>query len=304
MKVTLTGATGLIGRRLVAELTRRGDEVTVLSRSPDGAREALGVDAVAWDPSSGPAPTEALAGRDAVVHLAGEPVDQRWSDDAKRRIRDSRVIGTTNLVAGIRAADPRPGALISASAVGLYGPHGDELVTEDTPPATGFLGDVVAAWEAAAEEAAELGVRVVKLRTGIVLDKDGGALKAMLPPFKAGIGGPVAGGAQYTPWVHLDDVVGMYLTAIDDESWRGAINVSAPEPVTNKAFSKALGHALGRPAVAPIPAFALKLLYGEMADIVTTGQRAVPERARVLGYDFRHPDLDEALRSALGKRAA
>jgi uncharacterized protein (TIGR01777 family) len=299
MRVTVTGATGLIGRRLVAELRRRGDEVTVLSRDPDKASSRLGVEAVAWNATEEPAPVAALAGRDAVVHLAGEPVAQRWNDEVKRRIHDSRVAGTHNLVAGLREADPRPKVLISASGVGYYGPHGDERVTESDPAAGDFLGQLCVEWEGAADAAGELGLRVAYVRTGIALDGSGGALKTMLPPFKLGVGGPVAGGEQYMPWIHVDDLVGMYLAALDGDDWRGALNGAAPEPVTQKAFAKALGRALHRPAVAPVPRFALKLLMGEMAEIATTGVRAVPERPLALGYTFRHPDLDEALRSAL-----
>lgn len=299
MKVTATGATGLIGTRIVSELKARGDEVTVLSRDPERAREALGVEALRWDPMQGPAPAEAFAGRDGVVHLAGEPVDQRWNEDSKRRIDASRETGTRNLVEGLRAAQPRPGVLVSASAVGYYGPHGDELVDEATPPAHDFLGEVTQHWEAQARAAEELGMRVVLMRTGIVLDGEGGALKSMLPPFKLGVGGPIAGGRHYMPWIHAADVAGMYLAALDDEHWSGPVNVTAPEPVTNKAFSKALGRALHRPAVAPIPAFAVKALFGEMSEILVTGMRAVPVRAQQLNYPFRHPELDEALRSAL-----
>lgn len=299
MKVTATGATGLIGTRIVSELKARGDEVTVLSRDPERAREALGVEALRWDPMQGPAPAEAFAGRDGVVHLAGEPVDQRWNEDSKRRIDASRETGTRNLVEGLRAAQPRPGVLVSASAVGYYGPHGDELVDEATPPAHDFLGEVTQHWEAQARAAEELGMRVVLMRTGIVLDGEGGALKSMLPPFKLGVGGPIAGGRHYIPWIHAADVAGMYLAALDDEHWSGPVNVTAPEPVTNKAFSKALGRALHRPAVAPVPALALKAFYGEMSEILVTGMRAVPVRAQQLGYPFRHPELDEALSSAL-----
>jgi uncharacterized protein (TIGR01777 family) len=301
MNVTLTGATGLIGQRLVAALKDRGDQVTVLSRDAEKAAAALGVPAVAWDALAGPAPTEALAGRDAVIHLAGEPVAQRWNDERKQAILASRETGTRNLVAGLRAADPRPGALISSSAVGYYGKHGDELVDESAPAGDDFLADVCVRWEAEGDAAAELGLRVVHIRTGVVLDQGGGALKTMLPAFKAGVGGPVAGGGQYMPWIHLDDIVGLYLMALDDTTWRGAYNGSAPEPVTNKAFSKALGKALRRPAFSPVPAFAIKLLYGQMSEIVTEGQRAVPKRALEQGYAFKHPDLHEALTSALGR---
>ena len=298
-RVTLTGATGLLGTRLVRALRERGDEVTVLSRNPGRAREALGVEAHHWDPSAGPAPVEALAGRDAVVHLAGENVAQRWSDESKRRIHDSREQGTRNLVAGLRAAEPRPATLVSSSAVGYYGPHGDEPLPEDTPPGDDFLAQVCVAWEREARAAEDLGVRVVRVRTGVVLDKDGGALGKMLPFFKGGVGGPVAGGRQLMPWVHADDVAGIYLRAIDDASWSGAVNATAPEPVSNKTFSTALGRALHRPAIAPVPAFAIQLLYGDMSEIVTKGQNAVPKRTLELGYRHAHPDLDEALRTAL-----
>jgi len=301
MRVTVTGATGLIGTRLVAALARRGDEVTVLSRNPQRARERLGtgIEALAWDPLGEPAPTVALAGRDGVVHLAGEPVAQRWSAAAKERIRTTREVGTANLVAGLRSADPRPRTLVSASAVGYYGPHGDEEVPESTAPGDDFLATVCVAWERAAQAASELGVRVAIVRTGIVLDPDGGALAKMLPPFKVGVGGPVAGGRQWMPWIHVDDLVGLYLAALGGEHWSGPLNGSAPTPVTNKDFSKALGRALKRPAVAPVPRLALRALYGEMEQIVTTGQRAVPQRPLALGYAYAHPELDEALRSAL-----
>jgi len=300
MKVTMTGATGLIGSRLLAALAARGDEVRVLSRDPEGARESLGVEAVSWDPESEPAPAAALSGGDAVVHLAGEPVAQRWSEEVKERIRRSREVGTANLVAGLSAASPRPRVLASSSATGFYGPCGDDRVDESSAPGDDFLAQVCLGWESAAAAAAELGVRVVKVRTGVVLDSSGGALETMLPPFRLGVGGPVAGGGQYVPWIHVDDVVGIYLAALDGAEWRGPVNASAPEPVTNREFSRALGRALHRPALLPVPKLALRVLYGDMAEMVTEGQRAVPARALELGYLFRHPDLDEALRSALG----
>ena len=300
MHVTITGATGLIGTKLVAALKARGDTVTVLSRNPEKAKDALGVEAVAWDPSAGPAPAGALSGRDAVIHLAGEPVAQRWNAESKAAILASRETGTRNLVAGIAAAAPKPATLVSSSAVGYYGKHGDERVPESSPAGTDFLADVCVRWEREADLAQGLGLRVVKIRTGVVLDATGGALKTMLPPFKAGVGGPVAGGAQYMPWIHVDDIVGLYLKALDDASWSGAYNGSAPEPVTNKEFSKALGKALHRPSLAPVPAFAIKLMYGEMAEIVTEGQRAVPERPLAGGYAFVQAALQPALENALG----
>jgi uncharacterized protein (TIGR01777 family) len=302
MNVTLTGATGLIGTKLVRALRDHGDSVTVLSRSPEKAQARLGVEAIAWDPLAGPAPVEALRGRDAVIHLAGEPVAQRWNDDVKHRILESREVGTRNLVAGLAAAgDAGPKALVSSSAVGYYGKHGDERVPESTPAGDDFLAGVCVAWEREADAAADGPghPRVVKIRTGVVLDANGGALKTMLPPFKLGVGGPVAGGNQYLPWIHVDDLVNLYLHAATDASWSGAYNGAAPEPVTNKAFGKALGRALHRPAIAPVPAFAIRLLYGDMAEIVTEGQRAVPEHALADGFTYKYADLDEALADAL-----
>jgi uncharacterized protein len=290
MRVTLTGATGRLGTLITDALRRRGDDVTILSRSA-----AKGVE---WDPLRGPAPAAALNGRDAVIHLAGEDIAQRWNDETLRRIKDSRVIGTRNLVAGIAQADPRPKALVSASAVGYYGNRPDPI-DEDAPPGDDVLADVCVAWEREADKAAELGLRVVKVRTGIVLDRHGGALERMLLPFRLGVGGPVAGGRQPMPWIHYEDVVGIYLAAIDGEAWTGAVNATAPEPVSNKEFSRALGRALGRPAIAPVPGFAIKALYGGMAKLVVEGQYARPRRTLDLGYRFRHPDLQEALNSAL-----
>lgn len=304
MNVTVTGATGLIGSRLVRALRTRGDEVTVLSRDPQAATRSLGVAAQRWDPEQGPAPSAALAGRDGVVHLAGAPVAQRWTATARHQIRSSRELGTRNLVAGLRAvrehdAAAVPGVLVSASGIGYYGAHGEEAIDESAGPGSDFLAQVCVAWEREARAAAELRLRVVLMRNGVVLDRDGGALAKMLPPFKLGIGGPVAGGRQYMAWIHADDIVGLYLAALDGERWSGPINAAAPAAATNRELSRALGRALHRPSVAPVPAAALRLLYGQMAQIVTEGQRAVPRRALELGYAFRHDDLDEALRSAL-----
>jgi uncharacterized protein (TIGR01777 family) len=301
MNVTLTGATGLIGTKLVRALQVRGDGVTVLTRDPGRARAALGdVEAHAWRPLEEPAPAAALSGRDGVVHLAGENVAQRWNDQSRRAIHDSREVGTRNLVAGLGAAKPRPGALVSASGIDYYGPRGDEPVTEDAAPGDDFLARVCVAWEREAAAAREHGLRVAALRTAVVLDDQGGALSKMLPFFRLGIGGPVAGGRQYMPWIHADDIVGLYLAALDGASWDGPFNACAPVAVTNRDFSRALGRALRRPAFAPVPALAVRALYGDMADIVTTGQHAVPRRALEHGYAFRHTDLDEALRDAVG----
>jgi len=319
MRVALTGASGLIGRALVQRLDARGDEVTVLTRDPDRARAKHRADEpsqdgagaqqarqrrtfVAWEPLREPAPAQALQGQDAVVHLAGEPVAQRWNEKVKRAIRDSRVLGTRNLVQGLRALDAgaRPDALISASAIGYYGPHGPEPIDEEAPAASDFLAQVCADWEAEAKAAEELGMRTAQVRIGVVLDRSGGALAQMLTPFRLGLGGPVGGGAQYIAWIHRDDLIGMILSALGDERWAGPVNGTAPEPVTSREFAHALGRALHRPAWLPVPALALRLLYGDMAYVITTGVRAMPAKALVLGYSFAHPELQEALRAALG----
>lgn len=296
MKITVSGASGLIGGRLVARLRERGDEVTALSRSASGGPATW-----QWDPLTEPVPVGALAGRDAVVHLAGEPLGQRLSDEAKDRVRRSRVLGTRNLVEGLRATPEarRPAVLVSSSGVAYYGPHGTEEVTESTPAGDTFLAGVSAEWEEEAAAAAAFGVRVVRIRTGVVLDASGGTLKSLLPTYRIGMGGPIAGGAFSVPWIHVDDIVGLYVKAIDDASWSGAYNGTAPEPVTQREFAKALGRALRRPAFVPMPGFALRLALGEMADMVTTGQRAVPRRALAGGYAFAHPELDAALAAAL-----
>jgi uncharacterized protein (TIGR01777 family) len=299
MRVTLTGATGLIGTRIVRALRERGDDVTVLSRDPERARAHLGVEAVAWDAMAGPVPAGALGARDAVIHLAGAPIAQRWNDAARRRIHDSREVGTRNLVAGMRAVEDRPRVLASASGVGFYGARGDEELTEDAAPGDDFVARVCLAWEREAEAATGLGVRVIRMRTGVVLDAHGGALAKMLPFFRAGAGGPVAGGRQYLSWIGLDDLVGLYLAALDGDGWSGPVNATSPNPVTNREFSARLGRSLRRPAVAPVPAFAIRLLYGDMAQIVIDGQRAVPARALGLGFAFAQADLDVALRAAL-----
>ncbi len=302
MRITLTGATGRIGQGLVGVLTARGDEVTVLSRDPERATRTLDVAAVNWDPKSGPAPLNALEGRDAIVHLAGEDVGQRWSKTVRQEILDSREQGTRNLVAGIAAAADPPRVLVSASASGFYGPHGDEPVDESFPAGDDYLAHVCEVWEREALAAQEHGLRVAVMRTGIVLSPDAGALSKMLPPFKAGVGGPVAGGRQYMPWIHVDDVVGLYVAAVDDASYTGPVNVSAPAPVTNAEFSKALGKALRRPAFSPVPTFALKALYGEMSTIVVNGVNMVPRRAEEHGFRFAHPEVGEALTATLGSR--
>lgn len=299
MKVTVSGATGRVGRHVVAALKARGDEVIALSRDPDQATERLGVPAYAWDLKHEAVPRAALDGVDAVVHLAGEDVGQRWSQDVKAEIVDSREKGTRNLVHSIFDTEPRPRTLVCASASGYYGgDRGDAIVDEHGAQGDDWLAGVCGRWERQTDTA-KIGIRTVVVRTGIVLDAGGGALAKMLPPFKAGLGGPIGSGRQYMPWIHRDDLVGIYLAALDNDQFAGPINASAPEPVTNKQFAKALGRAIGRPAVAPVPGLAIKLLYGEMAQIVLGGVRMVPGRAGELGYAFEHPDLDEALRDTL-----
>jgi uncharacterized protein len=292
MRVTVSGASGTVGRALVGGLTSRGDEVIELSRSTN------------WpDPKEAGPPLDALSGSDAVVHLLGEQIAQRWTDDAKREIRDSRILSTRNIVTAIGQLPEgeRPKVLVSQSGAGFYGHRGDEVVDESASPGEDFLARLSVEWEAEALRAEELGVRVVVNRTGMVLSPSGGALEKMMPFFKLGIGGPVAGGRQYVPWVHLDDVAGAILFELDTEAVSGPVNVTAPEPVTNTELSKALGRVLHRPAFAPVPALAVKALYGEMAEIVTTGQRAVPARLTELGYGFRRPELEDALRDATGR---
>jgi uncharacterized protein (TIGR01777 family) len=292
VRVTVTGASGLVGTTLVAALRARGDEVTLVSRSGAGG-------AIAWDPLAGPAPATALEGADAVVHLAGEPIAQRWTRPVREAIRASRAVGTANLVAAIAAAQAPPRVLVSANAVGYYGDRGDERLTEDSAPGEGFLAEVCVAWEQAALAARPLGVRVCVLRSGVALDRRGGALAKMLPPFRLGLGGPVAGGRQYVAWIGVADLCGLYLAGLDDDRYDGAFNATAPAPVTNAELSHALGRALHRPAVAPVPAAGVRLLYGDMAQIVTDSQNAVPARALALGHTFTQASLDAALAQAL-----
>ena len=302
MRVLITGATGTIGLAVADALRTRGDQIVGVSRDPDRGQRVLGAGAEvhAWpDPTAAPPPAQALR-VDAVVHLLGEPIDQRWTPESRQRIHDSRVLSTRQLVAGIGelSASERPRVLVSQSAVGYYGDRGDTRLTEDAGPGGDWLSQLVVAWEAAALQASSV-MRVATTRTGVVLSPSGGALAKMLPFFKLGIGGPVAGGHQYVPWIHLDDVVGGLLCCVDEDGAVGAVNLTAPEPVTNAALSRALGRALGRPAFLPVPGFAIRLLYGEMAELVTAGQRAIPACLEQLGYGFAHPDVEPALRDVL-----
>ncbi|HWI22524.1 MAG TPA: TIGR01777 family oxidoreductase [Baekduia sp.] len=301
MRFALTGGTGLIGRRLIGELRKRGDEVTVLTRNPAKAN-LPGVEVVAWQPADEPAPAQALEDRDVIVNLLGESVGQRWTSESKRAIIDSRVLGTRNLIAGIEATTTRPRALVSGSAIGYYGSDGAATrQPESAPPGDDFLASVTVAWEREAQTAETLGLRVAIIRTGVLLDPAGGALASMLRPFKMGLGGPIAGGRQYISWIHSDDLVALFIAAADN-GWRGAYNGTAPEPVTNKEFSKTLGRVLHRPAVMRVPGFVLRRVLGEMADIVTGGQRAVPERALAEGFRHRYSDLETALKETTSSR--
>ncbi len=303
MRIVVTGATGLIGRAFVSAAKARGDTVVALSRDQRGAEETLGgdVEVHAWaDPAGGPPPEAGLAGADAVVNLMGEQIAQRWSAEAKRRISDSRVSGTRSLVEGLRALPDgqRPRALVSQSAVGFYGPTGDELLDEHAPAGSDFLARLVVDWEREALSAEEM-MRVAVTRTGVVLAPAGGALARMLPFFRLGLGGPVAGGRQYVPWIHVDDVVGGLLHCVDHREAEGPVNLTAPTPVTNAELSRALGRVLHRPAFLPVPAFGVRLLYGEMSEVVTTGQRAVPAKLQHLGYTFHYDEVEGALRDVL-----
>ncbi|MGH7152029.1 MAG: TIGR01777 family oxidoreductase [Planctomycetota bacterium] len=293
MRALATGATGFIGRALL----RRLEGPVVLTRDPAGAKGALGGAAVlGWQPDITPAPAEALRGVEVVFHLAGESVASgRWNAAKKARIRDSRVLGTRNLVTGIERSKERPRVLVSASAVGYYGSRGEEELDEGSAPGDDFLAKACRDWEAEAAKARALGVRVVLARIGVVLGKGGGALARMLPPFRLGLGGPLGSGRQWFPWIHLDDVVGLLLHAAERGEVDGALNVVAPQPATNREFTRALAAALRRPAILPVPAFALRLALGEFAGVLLGSQKARPRAAERTGYRFRHPSLAGAL---------
>jgi uncharacterized protein len=297
VKVLVTGASGFIGSALCDSLLIRGDTVVGLTRDPKRARRTNpSVNWHAWEPTLERPPEAAFENVDGVVNLLGEKINQRWTDEAKQRIMESRRTATHNLVGTIAGLERKPRVLVSQSAIGFYGDRGEALVDESAEPGEGFDAEVVREWERAAHEAEGTGVRLVVVRTGHVLDPRGGFLAQLLKPFKLGVGGPLAGGGQYVSWVHIEDEVGILLWALDEERVSGTINSTAPNPVTNRVFSKALGRALGRPAVLPVPGVTLDLMYGrEFGAVLRGGQRVMPRRALDLGYEFRHPELGEAL---------
>jgi uncharacterized protein (TIGR01777 family) len=290
-RILIVGGTGFVGTRLRQMIVDRGGKVVVATRNPSAQPVMAGVEYAAM-------PAD-LSGFDAVVNLAGEPLfGRRWNDAVKAEIRRSRVEGTRKLVDALKASAQRTKVLVNASAIGIYGDQGERLLPESAKSSVDYLAEVCTAWESEAERASELGVRVVKLRIGVVLGA-GGALKQMLPPFKLGLGGPIGSGAHWMSWIHIDDLCGMILHALRDETVSGAVNGVAPGACTNKDFSKALGRALSRPAFFPVPPFMLKLMFGEVATVLTASQRCVPERALKSGYAFKYADIDGALRAIL-----
>jgi len=299
MRIVITGGTGLIGGAVAREMGGAGHEVVVLSRDLAKVKGLpANTRAVQWDGKTGAGWSSLLDGDTAIVHLAGESIAAgRWTQSRKRRIRESRVESGRAVLEAIRQAKEKPKALLQGSAVGYYGPCGDEVVTEGHAPGSDFLADVCVDWEASTAGAEALGVRRALLRTGIVLSRDGGALPKMSLPFKLGAGGPLGGGRQWLPWIHLADEVGAIRFLLERDDARGPFNLSAPQPLTNRDFSRALGKALHRPSLAPAPGFALRLVLGEMADMLLNGQRAVPQRLLEIGYSFRFPEALQALRN-------
>lgn len=294
MRITLTGASGFIGGPLVDRLKQKGHELTALGRRDPQIGRFL-----RWDSIADAFPVEAIEGADAVIHMAGEPVAQRWNGEVKRRIRDSRVHGTNALVEAIASARVKPRVLVAASAIGFYGDRGEEILTESSRPGSGFLPEVCAEWESCARKAETFGVRVALPRIGIVLHRSGGALETMLPPFRMGVGGPIGDGKQWMAWIHRDDLVELILWCLENDQVSGPVNAVAPEPSRNAEFSRALGTVLSRPAFFPVPGFALKILYGEMASVVLSSQRVAPGVACSKGFRFRYPELLGALRAAV-----
>jgi uncharacterized protein (TIGR01777 family) len=302
MRIAVTGGTGFIGRALVERLVGKGNQILALSRHPAQGKPGAAVAEDFFDALQAPR-KGLLSGCDAVIHLAGESIAQRWTPAHKQRVMESRVRGT-RAIAEAAAEAKSVRAVVCASAIGYYGPHAAEEISEDSPPGNDFLAQVCRAWEEAASPAREAGLRTVHLRTGIVLHPDGGALKKMLTPFKLGTGGRLGSGEQYMSWIHRDDLLSLYLHALENKSVQGPMNGTAPTPVTNQEFTRALGGALHRPTVLPMPAFALKLALGEMSSMLLTGQRVIPRRALASGFRFAFPELEGALRHLFAPKAA
>ena len=297
--ITISGATGMIGSALVTRLREGGHGVRRLVRS---ARDAQPGD-VRWDPSSETLDARVLEGSDAIVHLAGAPIARRWTTEHKREIRESRLRGTELIARAVAAMEVKPRVVLSGSAVGYYGDRGDELLDESSAPGNDFLGTLAREWEGAAAPIADAGVRLVLLRTGIVLAPDGGALEKLLLPFKLGVGGPIGGGRQWMSWISLHDHLGAMEHALFTDTLAGPVNLVAPNPVTNSTFATTLGRVLKRPALLPLPGFALELVYGEMAHAtLLAGQRALPKALMASGFEFQHPTLEQALRTVLNSR--
>ncbi len=299
MRIAVTGGTGLIGLAICRKLVNQGAEVVAVTRDPSRARATLpeGVEAVPWP--GGAEEAAPLGGIDAVVNLAGEPIAQRWSPAVKSRLRESRVSTLDRLFRSIERSPSRPAVLVSASAIGYYGARGDETLTEESGPGSGFLPEVCIAWEEAARRFEALGIRTARVRIGVVLAKEGGALGRMLPLFRLGVGGPVGSGRQWMSWIHLDDLVDLLAFAVHDGRAAGALNGTAPGPVTNGEFAATLGKVLHRPAVVPAPGAALRVVFGEMATVLLDGQKVLPSGAQQLGFPFRYPSLEGALRQIL-----
>ncbi len=298
MKLVITGGTGFIGSALCTRLLERGHSLTLLTRSPLPDTISHGIKGVIWELGSDGPWERVIDGADGVIHLAGEPIaGKRWTETQKGKLRSSRIDTTRALVAAIAKAKEKPKVLLNSSAIGYYGPHGDEMLTETTEQGTDFLSRVCFEWEKEALKAEEYGLRVIRLRTGIVLGKGGGALAKMVPPFKLFAGGPLGTGRQWMSWIQMEDEIGLILSLMENPNARGAVNATAPNPVTMKEFCKTLGRTLHRPSWAPVPAFALRLLLGEMADMLLAGQRVLPAEAQRLRYSFKYPTLLEALQA-------
>lgn len=303
-RIVVTGATGLIGTRIVARLAEQGKHVIALVRNPARDRERApgAAEYIEWSASMSEGPwTESLDGADGVIHIAGSPIGVRWNQSVKRAARDSRILGTRNIVQAIARATQRPRVLVAASAVGYYGSSPKGTVTEHSPHGDDFLATLCADWETESYRAEEHGVRTATVRTGIALDPRGGALAKLLLPFKLFVGGPIGSGNQPFPWIHIDDEVGIFLWALESEHVSGPLNGTAPGIVTNKEFSRTLGAVLHRPSILPVPSFVLRLVLGEGAPLVTEGQHAIPERTQELGYEFRYTDVRRALTDLLKK---